>query len=270
MMASLLLEILLLCNLATAHTTHLERPPQPPSQPRRQLIVGGQDAVRGRYPYFASLDYNNGVVLSGALIAPDFVLTAGHCLENDIEGMTLRVGTYSLSHDINATDFDIVNVGIAILHPGFDRFQPEYFSHDFLLFHLNETSSHPVVSINRDPAVPKPLEDTVNIMGLGWTTLAYQSPADTLQVANLTAISNEECNLSQDPGRPVFAYEGLIDDTMLCTIAVPNNTRDGCAWDSGAPLIVPGRHNDPARDVLVGLGAYAYGVLKMHVLYKVP
>ena len=255
MIASLLLAFL--CNLllldgkANAH-------PQPRPSARRQLIVGGQDAGRGRYPYFVSLDFNNGVVLSGALIAPDFVLTAGHCLENDREHMTVRVGTYSLSHDINNTDFDIVHVGSAILHPGFDRFQPEYFSHDFSLFHLNDTSSHPVVKLNRDSAVPDPLEDTVTIMGMGWTTLAYQSPADTLQVANLTAISNEECNLSQDPARANLAYEGFIDATMLCTIAVPNNTRDGCAWDSGAPLIVPGRHNDPARDVLVGLGMYAY------------
>lgn len=35
----------------------------------RQLVVGGQDAIQGRFPYFVSMNYNNGVVLNGALIA---------------------------------------------------------------------------------------------------------------------------------------------------------------------------------------------------------
>lgn len=234
---------------------------------QRQLIVGGQNAIQGRYPYFVSLDYRNGVVLSGALIAPDFVLTAGHCLENDIERMTVRVGTYSLSHDnVTTHDVDIVHVVEPILHTGFERLQMDSFSHDFLLFHLNHTSSFPVVRINRDPAVPVPLEDTVTMMGLGWMTLAFQSPADTLQVANLTTISNQECSLSKDPARVSLSYAGLIDGTMLCTVSSPNNTRDGCAWDSGAPLILPGLDGDPANDVLVGMGTYSFSTHGVLVL----
>jgi len=220
----------------------------------RHLIVGGHDAVQGRYPYFVSLDYNDGVVLNGALIAPDFVLTAGHCLENNSEELTVRVGTYSLSHDnTNGTDgVDVVEIGTPILHPDFDRFQLDSFRHDFLLFQLLNASSKPVVKINRDPNLPAHQQEIV-IMGLGWTTVAYQSPADTLQVANLTALSNGACSESHDPARGI-SYAGLIDETMLCTGAPPNNTRDGCAWDSGAPCIVPDSHGDPGNDILVGLG----------------
>jgi len=216
---------------------------------KRELIVGGQDAEKGRYPYYVSLDYNNGVVLSGALIAPDVILTAGHCLENSNEELTIKVGTYSMSED-NSTDYDIVEIGTPILHPAFDRVQPESFRHDFLIFHLANSSSHQPVRINRDSAVPA-INRTVVMMGLGWKTLAYWSPADTLQVANLTVFSNDDCAQSTDPARGL-TYAGLIDETMMCTGVIPNNTRDGCAWDSGAPVIVPGRHS--SHDILVGLG----------------
>lgn len=42
---------------------------------RRELIVNGYDAKRGRYPYFVTIEDWCG----GSLIAPDIVLTAGHC-----------------------------------------------------------------------------------------------------------------------------------------------------------------------------------------------
>jgi hypothetical protein len=41
----------------------------------RSLIIGGQNAVPGDYPYFAHF-YPPGC--GGSLIAPDLVLTAGH------------------------------------------------------------------------------------------------------------------------------------------------------------------------------------------------
>jgi secreted trypsin-like serine protease len=37
--------------------------------------VNGEDAVKGRYPYFVTLQKYG----AGALIAPDIVLSAGHC-----------------------------------------------------------------------------------------------------------------------------------------------------------------------------------------------
>jgi secreted trypsin-like serine protease len=41
----------------------------------RELILNGHDAGRGRYPYFVTIEDWCG----GALIAPDIVLTSGHC-----------------------------------------------------------------------------------------------------------------------------------------------------------------------------------------------
>ena len=237
--------------------------------------MGGHDAVKGRYPYYVSLDYNNGVVLSGALIAPDFVLTAGHVLENDNDRVTVRVGTYQLSRDDEPSVDDNSEVvaidGTPILHPSFERFRPQFFRYDYLLFHLQTNSSHHLphtpVRINRNASVPA-VDEELTLMGLGWTTPAYPSPADTLQAAHhVVALSNAACALAQDPVRGGISYAGCIDESMLCTSGRgwpdhlhddDNSTtiQDGCAWDSGAPLIVPDPQGDPSRDVLVGLGTY--------------
>jgi hypothetical protein len=46
-------------------------------QPR---IIGGEDATSNRFPYVADLDYSSGShACMGSLVAPDFILTAGHC-----------------------------------------------------------------------------------------------------------------------------------------------------------------------------------------------
>jgi secreted trypsin-like serine protease len=294
----------------------------------RELIIGGHDAEPHRFPYYVSLDYHNGVVLSGALIAPDFVLTAGHCLENDNEKVTLRVGTYSLMNsskeNSNATmtattdedDEDsmilpeVVRIQQAIRHPSFLEFQTECFTHDFLLFQLQSPTHIPYAKINRDPNIPQPVtfetttrttttvkhsstakhhhssastsvivmesndddddnnnnnvgydEDpdpnAVIMMGLGWTSQYFSSPAFTLQMADLYPISNEECATQSHDPTGQLTYQGLLDSTMLCTKGGRNNTRDGCAWDSGDPVILPGSR--PEEDMIVGLGSWGFG-----------
>ena len=225
----------------------------------RRLIVGGHNAERGRYPYFVALDYHNGVVLNGALIAPDFVLTAGHCLENDNEVVTLKVGIHSLSED-TLDMYDEVEIKRDIRHPDWSQ-EGESFSHDFLLFQLTSNSTQAYIKINRNESRPVPSQE-VTMMGFGWTHAEYQSPVDVLQGATMTTMSNDNCAHfgEASPGRN---YSELLDFTMLCTYGGVNNTRDGCAWDSGDPVILPSHDGNPAKDVLVGLGAFSLCFLAM-------
>ena len=49
-------------------------------QQQRDLVIGGHDAVRNRYPYYVALQTaENNTECGGTLIAPDVVLTAAHC-----------------------------------------------------------------------------------------------------------------------------------------------------------------------------------------------
>ena len=49
---------------------------QPDKEPR---IINGIQTPPNRYPYATSLQYSNEHFCGGALIAPDVVITAGHC-----------------------------------------------------------------------------------------------------------------------------------------------------------------------------------------------
>jgi secreted trypsin-like serine protease len=224
------------------------------SSQQRRLIIGGHDIEKGRYPYFVSIDKNfQGVIVNGALIAPDIVLTAGHVASDHMENLTLKIGPYAVH--ANETFAEEIKLERFILHPKWDQFAPQMFVHDFLIFKLAEKSTHEPVKINRDPAIPVD-GDVVVMLGLGWTDANVLSPAKIVQEAELVSISNEQCGTAKDPFRGL-SYAGQIVETVFCTVSPPNTTRDGCAWDSGAPVITAGEH--PGDDRLVGLGSTGVG-----------
>jgi hypothetical protein len=187
----------------------------------RELIIGGHDVPKGRFPYFVSIDKNNGVVLSGALIAPDLVLTAGHVALDHMDNLTLVMAAWSV-HDVEK---QVIPVKQWILHPAWNQFEPDFFAHDFLIFQLDGKSTQTPVRINRSPIIPAENENVV-MMGLGWTQALQLSPAEIVQETTLTVISNEACDSAQDPSRNL-TYHNKIVPTMLCTTSPPNKTRDG-------------------------------------------
>jgi secreted trypsin-like serine protease len=218
---------------------------------RRELVIGGHDVQKGRYPYFVSIDKNNGVVLNGALIAPDIVLSAGHIALNNMDNLTIAVSAWSVLDQKK----EVIPVQEWVLHPEWNQFLPGFFSNDFLIIQLAGRSTQKPVQINRNPDIPAAGQDVI-ITGLGWTNATSLSPATIVQETTLLTVSNEKCGLAYDPSRNL-TYAGKIMPTMLCTTSPPNKTRDGCAWDSGAPVIVPGESAD--TDLLVALGSTGLG-----------
>lgn len=67
-------------------------------------IVGGLNAAKGRYPYIVYL-YGSGYLCGGTLVAPNAVLTAGHCTDFT----TAYVSLYDRNEDEVFEEHDIVD-----------------------------------------------------------------------------------------------------------------------------------------------------------------
>jgi len=190
------------------------------SQRHRDLIINGHKAVKGRYPYFATIEDYCG----GALIAPDIVLAAGHCKGNKFP--RLRVGTYSFVKDIEGEDYEKHNVIKMVRHPAWERLDEDEFLHDFLLLKLERPSSHHFIRLNRHEGTPRNMQE-ITAMGMGYTHPDYESRSDVLREVKLNAIANDVCEKSFDLERDL-TYEGRIQSSHMCTTGGPNNERD--AW----------------------------------------
>jgi secreted trypsin-like serine protease len=227
------------------------------------LIIHGQTAPKGRYPYFVTLDRDCG----GALIAPDIVLTAGHCKPTKSQYQTLRprVGTYSFTKDKRDVDYEEFKIVTAVRHPDFVRVGDDEFIYDFSIIQLDRPASRRFipVRINRNDDIPalgsssRGGDSNVVAMGMGYTHADYDSMSDILKQVTLNPVSNKLCATSTDGDE---SYKGRIHSTHLCTTGGPRNRRDACAYDSGSPIIIPATWRDKHEgDLLVGLVSWGHG-----------
>lgn len=191
----------------------------------RRLIIGGHNIGTRRYPYFASIEKNNGIIVNGVLIAPDIILSAGHIALNHMDNLTLKVGPYAV-HNTNETFVEEIKVERWVVPSTWAEIHPGFFTEDYLILKLAGRSAHRPIQLNRQPEIPRPEKDVVTMIGLGWTNASFSSPANIVQEVVLETVSNLACNAAHDPLRGL-TYSGKIDLTMLCTISPPNTTRDG-------------------------------------------
>jgi len=75
-------------------------------------VIGGADAVAGKWPDVAAVNFSGSQGCTGTLIAPTVVLTAGHC--NDTTLDSVLIGTTSLA---KPQDGQLVNVMKRIEYP---------------------------------------------------------------------------------------------------------------------------------------------------------
>lgn len=220
------------------------------------MIIGGHDAPKGRYPYFATFDHFGG----GVLIAPDIVLTAGHCnppLEQRVK-VRLNHDTFqSTNFATEPADEETFTIETIQRNPDFYTISWDETVNDFNLFKLSGFSQQKPVKLNRNPNLPQD-EAMVTVVGMGSTDpnpdTFVETSATTLQEVELKIISHEQCEESFDPNRPDQAYKGRIfEESMVCTSGGPHNKKDACAFDSGSPLLLTSSNSHVQQDTVVGL-----------------
>mmetsp|Transcript_29458 Transcript_29458/g.62538 ORF Transcript_29458/g.62538 Transcript_29458/m.62538 type:complete len:357 (-) Transcript_29458:232-1302(-) len=216
-------------------------------------IIGGSDAVNDQQSYTVSLqDRHGNHYCGGSLVSKDCILTAAHCSNAVTQKgpITVVIGRNVLSQQEGG---ERLKVRYEMIHPKYNVLRANIeWKYDFAVMCLNRPTMTraKVIKLNRDNSVPR-AGSQVKVSGWGDTnpdeTVRQQS--DTLQVATLRMVSNNQCNaITGTYGSYSVSYQGYIEEDMMCA---RNRRRDSCQGDSGGPMVHQGR--------LVGVTSWGVG-----------
>ncbi|OAD62114.1 Chymotrypsin-2 [Eufriesea mexicana] len=186
-------------------------------------IVGGQNAEDHKYPYQVLILIKNFPSCGGSIINDRFILTAAHCIYQEIASdFTIVAGTTDLTQKraIYAVDMLIMN----------ENYNPLTYNDDIGLIRLKTNLTYniyiqPIALGSKYDVTPGEIAVVT-----GWGRLGASNSVipHTLQEINVTVIDQESCAKS---------YLRLSKNS-ICTFEAEN--KGLCMGDSGGPLVVKG------------------------------
>lgn len=197
-------------------------------------VVGGRQAPIGKWDDAAAVMVGGEPLCTGTLIAPNLVITAGHCMGFGIDSVKLGV------NDWTSSGGESIPVTREIEHPNWKS------TYDIGLLILARDSTYAPRVLATGCALERSLEDgaPVHIVGYGAIDERGNQYTSELREADSTVTDADctggrGCNTSVSPGGELGAGGDGID---------------ACLGDSGGPLYL----DDPSGLMLVGVTSRGY------------
>jgi secreted trypsin-like serine protease len=221
----------------------------------RAAVVGGEAAPAGRYPWMVALSRGCG----GTLIAPDRVLTAGHCVEDlRVADLRLFVGARNRRPGTYRYDGIAVRAVDVATHPGYRSLEGGGPNADVAVLKLERpiTEVPPVRLATPAQAAYFDGGSPATVVGWGVTRTDLQNaPLSTgLRRGALRILSDRTC-------RRIYGSDNSFRRrVMLCARSRKLSRRPNtspCVGDSGGPLVIGG-------DVQVGIVSFGISCGALH------
>lgn len=206
------------------------------AQNGQKRIVGGSQADPEAYPWVVELlDDSFNHICGASLVAPGWVLTAGHCAQGWLPFIPPPSQIYvnPWSHSNPQASTETIDVEQIYLFPGYDAMGTEY-RPDIALIRLSQNSTHTPVEMMLLEQDLHLIEPGDPCQALGWgSTDAFGTQSDIMKVATIQVIDPEFCT-TQYPDSELYDA-----DSTICAGYLQGQPQEGAgAGDSGGPLFV--------------------------------